>query len=72
MAKQMLNVIVKDEAGGLAKPICPQPALKAASEGAPWALDLLGRLLWFPWAKVQGLGLRGISRGPLLLGSCSA
>lgn len=44
MAKQMLNVIVKDEAGGLAKPICPQPALKAASEGAPWALDLLGRL----------------------------
>jgi len=35
MAKQMLNVIVKDEAGGLAKPICPQPALKAASEGPP-------------------------------------
>lgn len=49
MAKQVLNVIVKDEAEGLAKATCPRPphpappAFKAASEGALWALDLLRR-----------------------------
>lgn len=59
MAKQMLNVIVKDEAGGLAKPICPCRFLKAASEGALGSRPAGEAALWLPWAVVQGRGLRG-------------
>lgn len=61
MAKQTLNVIVKDQAEGLAKPICPppSPASQAASEGLPELHTCWGCPVRFPQAFGGGAGAEG-------------